>query len=130
MSKVPRAYRVSQQIREVIATELLNTSDPRLELISIISVKAAADLRDATVYWTVHDPEDRKTAAAAGLKAAKGWLRSVMAKKLETRFVPNLRFFYDNTLDAQEEIDSLMRKVDAKEGKKAEESMEDMASEE
>ena len=130
MSKVPRAYRVSQQIREVIATELLNTSDPRLELISIISVKAAADLRDATVYWTVHNPEDRKEAANAGLKAAKGRLRSVMAKKLGTRFVPNLRFFYDNTLDAQDEIDQLMQKVDAKEGRKVEDSLEDIVNEE
>ena len=130
MSKVPRAYRVSQQIREVVATELLNTSDPRLELISIISVKAAADLRDATVYWTVHDPADRKEAATAGLKAAKGRLRSVMAKKLGTRFVPNLRFFYDNTLDAQDEIDQLMQKVDAKEGKKVEDPLEDITNEE
>ena len=130
MSKVPRAYRVSQQIREVIATELLNTSDPRLELISIISVKAAADLRDATVYWTVHDPEDRKSAATAGLKAAKGRLRSVMAKKLGTRFVPNLRFFYDNTLDAQDEIAQLMQKVDAKEGKIVEDSLEDTVNDE
>ena len=111
MGKPPRAFRVAENLREVIATELLSCADPRLELVSITSVTISPDLREANVYWTVHDSNSRKDSTTEGLSASENKFKKAISKKLDLRFIPNLRFFYDNTFDTIDEVDKLMEKI-------------------
>jgi ribosome-binding factor A len=53
---------------------------------------------------------DRKE-VLAGLKSATGFLRSKIAKELKLRFVPTLEFFYDETEDAAQRIEDLLKRV-------------------
>ena len=106
-----RVFKVSERIREIIATQLHHVADPRLSLVTITSVVASADLREAKVYWNVADPERRLQGVEEAFRKARGYFRNVIARELEIRFVPALRFYYDNTLDTVAEVDKLLKRV-------------------
>lgn len=103
-----RAFKVAEKIRSIIATELLDIADPRLQLITITSVAVSPDLRHARIYWVVAGASDRIPEAEAGFKSAGRHLRRSMGKSLGTKFVPELKFFYDDTLDTVEKVDRLL----------------------
>lgn len=116
MPRVPRAFRVAEKVREIVAMELLQSGDPRLTLISITSASISKDLREANIYWTslgMAGSEGREKAAEA-LREGQGRIKSAVAKKLGIYCTPNLRFFYDDTLDVTDQVDALLKKVAAK----------------
>lgn len=95
--------KVDEQARETIAGILLfDVSDPRLDLVTITSCKVSFDRAYCDVFYTV-DPE-RYESTAQALKASKGHIRSVMAKKLHWRKAPLLRFHLDETVDVAERM--------------------------
>ena len=107
-----RVYRVAERIRELIATELLQSADPRLLLVTVTSVVVSADLREAKVYWNVSGGEDRMRQAEQAFKGgADRHLRAAIGGQLGLRFVPSLTFFYDDTLDTSERVEKLLAKV-------------------
>ncbi len=114
MTKTPRAYRVAEQVREILAMEIIASVDPRLKMVSLTGATISSDLREANIYWSVFG-DNRHQEVADGLIAAKGRLRNILGKKLSLRVVPNLRFFHDNTLETMSEVEQLMNKVADKE---------------
>jgi ribosome-binding factor A len=111
MSKNRRIYRVGEQIQSVVATQLLRMSDPRFNLVTISRVVPSSDLRVAKVYWLVTGGKDRVAEVDIAFDSAQGFLRSVVSKDLKMRVSPELRFYYDDTLDKQAEVFSLLEKV-------------------
>lgn len=124
MTKTPRAYRVAEQIREILAMEIIGSVDPRLKMVSLTAATISSDLREANIYWSVFG-DNRHEEVADGLLAAKGRLRNTLGKKLSLRVVPNLRFFHDNTLETMSEVEQLMNKVADKEKEGSTEHDED-----
>lgn len=118
MSERRRTYRVSERIRELIAGELHHLADPRFALVTITSVITSPDLRHAKVYWVVSDTsgrasEDRKAEVQEAFESADGTLRRLLASELSVRFVPDLKFFYDDTFDEVAKVEELLAKVAA-----------------
>jgi len=116
MSGQRRIFQIGEKIRELIAEHLLHTADPRFSLVTITSVMVSPDLRNAKVYWVVSFPsgadrEERIAEVAEAFAAAQGLFRRVLAKQLGVRFVPELRFYYDDTLDTVEHVEKLMEKI-------------------
>ena len=78
--------------------------DPRIGMVTINEAKVSRDLAFSDVYFTVLGSDDRDEINEAEavevervLNQASGFLRSRLAKVLETRSTPRLRFHYDNT---------------------------------
>lgn len=95
--------KVDEQAREVISNIILfDVSDPRLELLTVTGCKVSYDRAYADIYYTVEP--DRYEAAEAALESAKGHIRSQMAKKLDWKKAPELRFHLDETVDAAEKV--------------------------
>jgi len=116
MSGQRRIFQIGEKIRELIAEHLLHTADPRFSLVTITSVMVSPDLRNAKVYSVVSFPsgadrEERIAEVAEAFAAAQGLFRRVLAKQLGVRFVPELRFYYDDTLDTVEHVEKLMEKI-------------------
>ena len=109
MANQRRIYKVSEQIRTVIASELQRISDPRLQMVTITSVRVSSDLKHAKVYWTVD--KTRVEEVTEGFVSARGHIRTVLAKSVDLRFIPTLKFFYDDTLDTCEEVDALLAQI-------------------
>ncbi|MCB0340109.1 MAG: 30S ribosome-binding factor RbfA [Bdellovibrionales bacterium] len=98
-------------MREVLATRLLRLSDPRLELVTITSVYVSPDLRHAKVYWSALEGREKKAEILRAFKSASGLLRREIGKSLSLKSVPELDFYYDDTLDVLEETERLLDEV-------------------
>lgn len=95
-----RSIRMGDQIMRELATMLLEESrDPRLELVSISGVKLNRDLKIAKVYYTMSGDKERVENAQKAFEKAAGFLRSGLGKRLQLRYVPELRFIYDEFLE-------------------------------
>jgi ribosome-binding factor A len=106
-----RKERMADQIRDLLASAFLGgkLNDPRLEGITITAVKLSPDLQLASVYYRVYD-DSRKDQALAGLVNATGFLKRNL-KTLEIRRIPDLRFFFDESLERAAKIEDLLRQI-------------------
>ncbi|MCL2492210.1 MAG: 30S ribosome-binding factor RbfA [Coriobacteriia bacterium] len=93
-----------EQLREVLALILIQEiNDPRVEFVTITGVDLNSDRTLADVY--VSAEKDRYEEALAGLRSAKGRIRSLAARALDWREAPKLRFLIDPSIDEGERID-------------------------
>ncbi len=100
MKQTPRTRKISETVREALACILQDEiSDPRLELVTITSVEVSADTMLADVYVTAHGDEERYEEVLAGLDSARGRMRSLLGRRIHTRFTPELRFYIDESVD-------------------------------
>jgi ribosome-binding factor A len=105
-AKVRRhAERVRELVAEAIRTQI---KDPRLGMITITDSRITADLREATVFYTVLGDVAEQTATAAALESGKGLLRSTVGKALGLRHSPTLTFVHDDVQDTVKHIDDLI----------------------
>lgn len=109
-----RVVRVAGRIREELSTLLLRElRDPRVARVMISRTEVSPDLQVARIWVRLtHDdsPEARKDALKA-LKAASNVLRKALGAKLELRRTPELRFEFDEGVDAQTRIDELLQEI-------------------
>lgn len=109
-----RQKRVSEAIHHELSDLLLRRSrDPRLQAVTITDVRISSDLRYARIYVTTRgDSEERKLALQA-VQHATGYLRGELAARLSLRFVPELVFYLDESLDHYDRIESLLVEIGA-----------------
>ena len=105
-----RQRRVNNLLQEELS-ELLQrrVKDPRLEGLTITAVEASVDLRHAHVYVSSLGSEEKKRGALAGLRSAEGFLRHELGMRLSLRYVPELTFHIDESLEQGERIERLLR---------------------
>ena len=110
MKPYTRAERISGKIQFAI-TELLNkkVQDPRMEMATVSSVKLSPDLRVAEVYIAVFGDKKRIREALNGFKKSKGFIKKSIAPQLGLRYMPDLRFFHDDSFDKAAKMDALIK---------------------
>ena len=96
-----RSDRVGELIQRELGLLLLDKiSDPRLQNCTITAVEMSDDLRHAKVFYTmIGADEERVYNAQSGFKKARGFLRKIIGDNLELRYVPDLRFVHDASMD-------------------------------
>ena len=117
MTSFSRAERVSGLIQETLS-ELLNKRihDPRLHMVTITRVNMSADLKSARVYYAIYGDNNKSKDAAKGFESARGFIKRILAPKLGLRYMPDLKFFYDDSFDYGSHIDQLLEKIKADNG--------------
>jgi len=109
MTDPARVRRHAERIRELVASVVrTQIKDPRLGMLTITDARITADLRDATVFYTVLGDSAAKAGTAAALDSAKGLLRSIVGKALGLRHSPTLTFVLDDVQDHAKHIDELL----------------------
>jgi ribosome-binding factor A len=109
MTDPARVRRHAERVRELVATVVrTQIKDPRLGMITITDARITADLRDATVFYTVLGDAAAQSATAAALESAKGLLRSTVGKALGLRHSPTLTFVMDQVQEQAKRIDELV----------------------
>lgn len=112
MKPFARADRVSGQIQKVLSDILLKKiKDPRLEGATITSVKMSRDLKFARVYFVASGGKESMEEAVRGFKSALGYVKRKLAAQLGLRYMPELRFFYDDSFDYGSHIERLIKAV-------------------
>lgn len=104
-----RSRRVADQIgRELASAIVQDLDDPRVKGVTVSGVDLSRDLRNATVFVTLHADAD-VSATMKALTRAGGMLRRRLAQRVRLRCVPALRFEHDSTLDRVDRIEQLLR---------------------
>ena len=96
---------IRKNIAEIIQIELKN---PHLGFVSIPEVRVSKDFSYAKVYVSFIRDED----VAQGMEVlehSKGFIRSSLAKKMDTRRCPELRFVLDEGYKKEERIAELLK---------------------
>jgi ribosome-binding factor A len=89
-----------------------SVSDPRLASIMITSVDLSPDLGNACIYYTLPDVS-KLDAVKSALKKASGFVRHQLADRTELRYIPKIKFRYDDSIWRAEKLFSLMNNVEA-----------------
>ena len=107
-----RQLRVGEQVRHAIAEILAQGSvhDADLEghIITVPEVRMSPDLKLATIYVMPLGGRDTEVVLAA-LERNKKFLRGDVARRVNLKFAPDLRFRVDERFDEAERIEKLLR---------------------
>jgi len=104
-----RQRKVAELLHEEISQLIqYNTRDPRLGFVTVTGVDVTPDLRLAYVHVTVLGDETDAHATLEGLASAAGYFRHNMKKTLSLRFIPELKFKLDTSLEHGMRIDNLL----------------------
>ncbi|MGI9196429.1 MAG: 30S ribosome-binding factor RbfA [Candidatus Nanopelagicales bacterium] len=110
MASEARARKLADRVREIVAETLeMRVKDPRLGFITVTDARVTADLRDATVFYTVYGDEEARASTAAALESAKGVLRSEVGRQTGIKHTPSLTFVLDALPDNARHLDELLR---------------------
>ncbi len=112
MKPFSRSARVGGQIQKELA-ELLQKeiSDPRLARATITAVKMSRDLRIAKVYFATEGKQGAVEDATEGFNRARGFIKKELAQRLGLRYMPDLKFFYDDAIDRGARMEELIKMV-------------------
>lgn len=106
-----RQRRVGEEIRHALAHifERGHFRDPDLKSVSVTvtEVRVSPDLRHATVFVLPFGGGDAPTLVKA-LKRAVAYLRGLLSREIELRYLPELVFEVDTTFDRAAELDRLL----------------------
>ncbi len=106
-----RLEKISHLIKEEMSLIFLQKlQDPTFGLVTITNVKVSADLKIAKIYISVMKKEKRDVVMEK-VNSINGLLRNQLAQRIKIKFVPELKFFIDDTLDYVEKINYLIKKI-------------------
>ena len=102
--------------------------DPRIHpMTSVTSVEVAPDLKTCKAYISVLGDEDAQKNTLAGLKSAEGYIRRELARTVNLRNTPEIRFVLDQSIaygiSMSKLIDDVVKDIDDKEGDVADDSI-------
>lgn len=104
-----RRQRVGDQIKVELADLVRNEMrDPRVGFVTFTEVRMSPDLKYARVYVSILGEAEEREETLAALVRAGGFLRGLIGRRLKLRFVPELRFVLDETLERSERIEELL----------------------
>jgi len=107
-----RQEKIGEQIAADIS-DLMRTrvKDPRIGFVSVTRVEVSGDMRHAKVYVSIMgSPEERKE-TMRGLTKATGFLRHELAGRLTLRYMPEIAFKLDNSIEEGSRVLELIKQV-------------------
>ncbi len=114
-----RPARVAEEFRhEVSAILARGLKDPRVVgFITVTGAKMSPDLREVTVFVSVHGEEPVRKKTMEGLAAATSYIQREAARNLRLRVVPHMRLEWDGSIEEGDKIERLLREAKAKDGR-------------
>ena len=107
-----RSYRVGDQIlREISDLLLRKVRDPRLKDVTLTDVSVSKDLRRAHVYYSIFGTGEQKKQAQEGFESATGYIRKKIGERLQLRYVPDMQFQYDTSLEYGQKMERILEEL-------------------
>ena len=93
--------RINGEVQKELSTIIRNEiKDPRIHpMTSVMAVEVAPDLKTCKAYISVLGEKDAKEATIKGLKSAEGYIRRQLARNLNLRNTPEIRFILDESIE-------------------------------
>lgn len=107
-----RVLKAAEAIREVVSMAILtDLKDPRVKNVTVTFVEVSGDLRHAKVHVSVMDDENGKQLCLKGLQSAAGYLQKKVGNRIETRYVPRLKFELDRGIENSMVVTRILEEV-------------------
>ena len=104
-----RKHRIATEIQRLLNELLLaEVKDPRLKNARVSDVEVTGDLSLATVYFNTLGLDDDPGPVQEAFEQARGFFRSQVARALQLRRVPDLRFRHDTSAKRAVELGKLI----------------------
>lgn len=112
---MPNPYR-QEKLGELITAELSDllrtrVKDPRVGFVSVTHVEVSGDYRHAKIFVSVMGNEEERANCMKALKHATGFLRHELASRLTLRYMPEIVFKLDTSIEQGARILELIREV-------------------
>lgn len=93
--------RLNGEVQKVLAEVIRNEiKDPRIHpMTTVMEVIVAPDLKTAKAYISVLGSDQELEDTIKGLKSAEGFIRSLLAKKINLRYTPEITFIPDRSVE-------------------------------
>jgi ribosome-binding factor A len=112
-----RSERVAEEIKKAVSQIINNEiKDPRVSgLISVTKVEMTKDLRHAKIFLSIYGEESEKQKVFEGLKNAEGFIRKELAHRVRMKFIPEISFKMDESIEYGIHIYKLLEEVQKQE---------------
>ena len=108
-SRYPRTARVGELLREIIAEELRELDDERLEQVAVTSVKVDAGLEHAVVYFDSLLGESTDAEVLEALAERRTKLQGAIGRQARLRRTPELHFEPDDVVRGAQRLEGILR---------------------
>jgi len=115
MVSLTRAGRIAKQMQELLSELLLfQVTDPRLQGVYVTDVNVDRELSTASIFVSALEGSQREREILEGFKHANGFLRRELARQMDLRTFPRLRFVWDPTPERAQRIEQIISDLHAK----------------
>lgn len=101
------ASNLVKEISYILSNEVKN---PNIKFVTITDCHVTNDLSYAKVYYTVLDT-DKLEETKKALKNASGFIRKELMDRVEIRYMPELEFIYDESIEYGKKIENIIEKI-------------------
>jgi ribosome-binding factor A len=107
-----RAVKVGEQILRGVADLLMHkVKDPRIKGVTLTGIDLSNDLKHTKIFYSVIGNQDEVIKAQSGLDSAKGYIKREIGLRTELRYVPDIIFEHDPTLETGDRMERLFDKL-------------------
>lgn len=108
--KLKFASLIKKMLDDILRKEI---SDPRIGFITLTDIKISSDMKKVNVFVDfLGEPEEQKN-SFEGLKDAQGYIRHLLSKKLNMKFVPHIEFLKDENKAWR--VEELLKEIEKEE---------------
>lgn len=112
-----RLDKVASLLKEELSLIFLHRiQNSDVGLVTVTNVKVSPDLQHTKIYLSVYD-KTKRDEVLEKVNNLKKMIRSELASKVQLRYIPELHFFIDDTLDYVEKIEGLFKQIHSSDGK-------------
>lgn len=107
-----RSEKVAEAIHEFVCGLLVkDIKDPRIGFTTITGVELSSDLHLAKIFFSVVGDEQARKETEKGLNSARSYIRKEMGKVFRMKFIPEIVFKYDESIDKGDRIETLLKQI-------------------
>ena len=108
MATIHRINRLRELLLRELSDILARMKDPRIQMVTVVATEVSKDLRYAKMFVSVIGSADEQKEAVVALEKAMGFIRREVGKRIQLRYVPEIRVIYDNTMEKAAHITALI----------------------
>lgn len=99
---------LKEEISKIIQEEL---DDRRIGFVTVTKVITTADLRLAKVYISIMEEAKKKEDTLRAINKASIYIRKLLADRVKLRYLPDLNFFEDDSMNESFRIEELLNQI-------------------
>ncbi|MBR4262464.1 MAG: 30S ribosome-binding factor RbfA [Bacilli bacterium] len=105
--------RYNSTFQKVISQILMEVKDQKLKSVVLTGVEITNDLSYAKVFYTILDNVNKKEIEES-LEKNKSYIRGQISKRVDIRHTPELRFYFDNSIEYGDRIEKIISDINTK----------------